>query len=273
MPGKLSPSAPASRTTAIPLVAIYSFYLAIVIRSVLRAEIRPVLPLYLATEFFILILYTLAMWRPVRWRVGQHLYFVFQSALVLALHLLVPKFDAITSLYIPFSFQAALIFSGRTRWLWAAIFALLTGIPLTVDLGIFGLAVSLLTVTLNLIYPAYISVSQESENELRTSEALLEELQKANQRLTTYAGQVEELSTIQERNRLARELHDSVSQTIFSIRLYCRSARILLERDSEQSMLHLERLQPLTQSSLEQMRDLITSLWVTEGGSGEHRTS
>ncbi len=236
----------------------------------LRAEIRPVLLVYVSTEFFILILYTLAMWRPMHWRVGQHLYSVSQSVLVLALYLPVPKFDAITSLYIPFSFQVALIFSGRTRWLWAAIFALLTGIPLTVDLGIFGLAVSLLTITLNLIYPAYVSVSEESENELRTSQALLEELQKANQRLTVYAGQVEELSAIQERNRLERELHDSVSQTIFSIRLYCRSARILLERDPGRAALQVERSQSLSRSSLEQMRGLITSLWVTENGPAEH---
>ncbi len=247
--------------------------MAIVIRSLLRAEIRPVLPVYLATELFILILYTLAMWRPIRWRVGQPLYFIFLSALVLALYLLVPKFDSISLLYIPFSFQAALVFPGRTRWLWAAIFALLTGIPLTVALGVFGLAVSLVTITINLVYPAYISVSQESENELLTSQALVDELQTANQRLTVYAGQVEELSAIQERNRLARELHDSVSQTIFSIRLHCRSARILLERDPGQSVLQMERLQSLTQSSLEQMRDLITSLWVTEKDPAEHPTS
>jgi signal transduction histidine kinase len=95
----------------------------------------------------------------------------------------------------------------------------------------------------------------------------------AHERLTVYAGQVEELSAIQERNRLARELHDSVSQTIFSTRLHCRSARILLERDPGQASLQLEQLQSLTQSSLEQMRDLITSLWVTENDPAEHPTS
>jgi signal transduction histidine kinase len=273
LPGKPSLSAPASRTTTIPLVAIYCLYLAIVIRSLLRAEIRPILLIYLATEFLVLILYTLVMWRPNCWRFGWHLYFIFQSALVLALYVLVPQFDAISSLFIPLSFQAALVFPGRTRWLWAGIFALLTGLPLTVALGIFGLAVSLLTITLNFVYPAYISVSQEIENELSTSQALVDELQTANQRLTVYAGQVEELAAIQERNRLARELHDSVSQTIFSIRLHCRSARLLLEQDPRQLIPQLEQLQSLTQSSLAQMRGLITKLWVTENGPADHPTS
>jgi two-component system NarL family sensor kinase len=74
----------------------------------------------------------------------------------------------------------------------------------------------------------------------------------------------------EERNRLARELHDSVSQTMFSIILNIRSTQILLERDpaqvraqqvrAQQVRTQLEQLQKLTQSALAQMRSLIAQL-------------
>jgi signal transduction histidine kinase len=41
-----------------------------------------------------------------------------------------------------------------------------------------------------------------------------------------------ELSVVEERSRLARELHDAVSQKLFSIRARARTAAVLLERDA-----------------------------------------
>jgi len=254
------------------MIAIYSLYIAVVLRTFARTEIRRLLPVYLALEFLYLVLFTLMLWRPIRWQAGQHLYFIFLSLLVLSLYLLFPKFDFVLVLFNPLSFQAALVFPGRIRWWWAAVCAMLTGLPLMLDLGMFGLAVALLPITVNFVFPAYVTVNQEIEARLRTSQALLDELQTANQQLTAYVGQVEELSAIQERNRLARELHDSISQTIFGINLHSRAARLLLERDPEHLDSQLEQLQSLTQSSLEQMRGMIASLRPPENGSAERST-
>jgi signal transduction histidine kinase len=91
--------------------------------------------------------------------------------------------------------------------------------------------------------------------------------------LTVYTSQVEELSTIQERNRLVRELHDSVSQTIFSISLHSHSARLMQERDSEHLRSQLEQLRSLTESSLEEMRGLIASLRPEKNSSNQQPTS
>src|SRR5712691_7257176 len=43
--------------------------------------------------------------------------------------------------------------------------------------------------------------------------------------------QAQQLATLQERQRLARELHDSVAQALYSIALSARTARTLLDRD------------------------------------------
>jgi signal transduction histidine kinase len=87
---------------------------------------------------------------------------------------------------------------------------------------------------------------------------LLNELQETHRQLEAQAGQVEELAAMQERNRLARELHDSVSQTMFSIVLNIRSTQILLEREPDRVRPQLEQLQELTSRALSQMRTLIS---------------
>jgi signal transduction histidine kinase len=253
----------------ISLVAVYIFYSAVVVRTVALEVIRPRLPVYLALELLYLVLFTKVIWRPFRQRTWLHLYFTFQSLLALALLLLRPKFDFIVLLFVLLSFQAALVLSGSVRWIWIMILILLTGLPLTIALGGNGLAVALLPMTVGIIFPAYIIVNQEIEAGQRKRQALLAELQEANLQLTTYAGQVEELAAIQERNRLARELHDSVSQTMFSISLNSRATRILLERDPDRLRSQLEQLQALTRNALEEMRSLIAELRPQENGTGE----
>jgi signal transduction histidine kinase len=257
---KYPPRLLANRATVIALVAIYCLILAVVIRTLLRVEIQPLLPVYLALEFLFAILFTLMLWRPIRWLAGEHFYFVFQSLLGLTLYLLFPKFDFVLVLFNPLSFQAALVFPGRTRWLWAAAWALLTGLPLVIALGAFGLAVSLLPITICFLFTAHVSINQEIEARLQASQALVEELQTANRQLTAYANQVEELSSLKEHDRVASELHNSVNQAIQNILHQSRAARRLLERDPEHLSVELEQLQSSTQNCLEQMRGLIASL-------------
>ncbi len=263
----------ASRPGTIALIAVYFFYAAVVIRTLALQVIRPRLPVYLTLEFLYLMLFTLVLLRPIRQMVWQHLYFTLQSLIVLALLALRIKFDFIVVFFVLLSYQAALVFPGRVRWLWVAVLVVLTGLPLTIFLGVNGLAVALLPMTIAIVFPAYATVIQEIESGLRTSETLLAELQEANRRLTVYAGQVQELASIQERIRLARELHDSVSQTIFSISLHSRAARLLVERDPDRLRLQLDQLRSLTQSSLAEMRGLIANLRPTEDSSSGRPTT
>jgi signal transduction histidine kinase len=194
--------------------------------------------------------------------------------LVLALILLRPRFDFIVVLYVLLSLQAVLVFFGRTRWIWVALLSLLTSVPLMAALGALqGLALALMPMTIGIVFAAYVAVTQEIQVGLRKREALLVELQETNQRLTVSAGQAEELSAIQERNRLARELHDSVSQTIFSISLVTRAAQLLLEREPDRLRPQLEHLQRLTHNALAEMRGLIAQLRPPGGESAGRPTT
>jgi signal transduction histidine kinase len=69
-----------------------------------------------------------------------------------------------------------------------------------------------------------------------------------------------ELSILSERNRLALELHDVVSQKLFSLNLSADAAATLLDRDTAAARAQLERVRELGRESLAELRSLILGL-------------
>jgi signal transduction histidine kinase len=69
-----------------------------------------------------------------------------------------------------------------------------------------------------------------------------------------------ELSIVEERNRLARELHDSVSQKLFGLVLSAEAASTLLGRDDGAAGEQVARLSELAQEALAELRELIFEL-------------
>jgi signal transduction histidine kinase len=259
-----------ARPGKLVITAVYLIFTAVLLRTLTNPNIHTRLPYYLGLEFLYLILLTLSLWRPPSKPLFQHLYFIFQSLFVLVLIALRPRFDFIVVLYVLLSLQAVLILSGRARWIWVGISTLLTGLPLMIGLGaLLGLSLALMPMTIGLVFASYAAITQEIEEGLHNRQVMLADLQDANRQLTDFASQTEELSAIQERNRLARELHDSVSQTIFSITLFTRSTQLLLERDSNELRPQLERLQSLAQSALAEMRGLIAQMRPTSDESAQ----
>jgi signal transduction histidine kinase len=111
-------------------------------------------------------------------------------------------------------------------------------------------------------YPLMLKKTEASESETRV---LLNKLADANIMLRDNAGRIEELAAVNERHRLARELHDSVTQTLFSLTLIARSASILNDKDPAQVPGKLQELQELSQAALSEMRDLIAQLRPVDG--------
>jgi signal transduction histidine kinase len=77
---------------------------------------------------------------------------------------------------------------------------------------------------------------------------------------TQLLAQSNKLATVEERARLARELHDSVTQSLFSLNLTLRAARRVLTTDSNQALSLMDNVQELAQGSLAEMRALIFEL-------------
>src|SRR5947209_1372312 len=72
--------------------------------------------------------------------------------------------------------------------------------------------------------------------------------------------QSRELSIVSERNRLALELHDVVSQKLFSVMLTAEAASAQIDRDPAAARTQLERLRELARESLDELRSLILGL-------------
>ncbi len=254
-------ASPPARLGRLGYLAIYLVFAAVLARTLALESIRPRLPAYLAAELLFLVLYTAALFWPDLPRWLFHLYFAVQSVIIFWLISLRPEFDFLILLYMLLSIPASLVFGGRTLWAWVGVFILFSGGSLIYFLGpARGLSLSLTTIAGELVVPAFIILNRENEIARRRSQALLGELQATNQRLQLYASQVEDLASVQERNRLARELHDTVSQLVFSISLTTRSAQVLLNADPARLPEQLERLQALTGEALAQLRSLITKL-------------
>lgn len=274
MRGVTASSSGTWRTPWYSVAGMYLLYAAIVLRTLANSNIRVLLPAYLAIEGAYLVMFTLVLWRPargVRWR---HAYFAVQSALVVCAYALRPQFDFILILLVLLSFQAVLLLPGRAGWAWVGIGTALIAGSLMIGLGALrGLTMALMPMTIGIVFPAYITAMRQIEGGLAGTAMLLAELQAANQQLTALAAQAEELSAIQERNRLARQLHDSVSQTVFSISLQTRAAQILLEREPERLRPQLEQLRGLAQEALGEMRSLIIRLRPPQGQAAARPTS
>jgi len=70
----------------------------------------------------------------------------------------------------------------------------------------------------------------------------------------------EDVAVAAERNRLARELHDAVTQTLFSASLIADVLPRIWERDPDQGRVRLEELRELTRGALAEMRTLLLEL-------------
>ncbi len=72
--------------------------------------------------------------------------------------------------------------------------------------------------------------------------------------------QAEQAAVAAERHRLARELHDAVTQTLFSANLIADVIPRIWKRDPEEGLQNLEELRQLTRGALAEMRTLLLEM-------------
>jgi len=72
--------------------------------------------------------------------------------------------------------------------------------------------------------------------------------------------QAQELAVVEERQRLARDLHDAVTQTLFSASLIAKVLPRIWERNQQEAQRRLEQVRQLTRGALAEMRTLLLEL-------------
>jgi signal transduction histidine kinase len=152
-------------------------------------------------------------------------------------------------------------FSTRAGALWLGLFTLISGVPLVLFDGVFqGLALTLLYASVNILLAAFALATRRAQLARAENQATAQALQAANQELRARAAQLEQLAVVRARHSLARDLHDSVTQTIFSLTLTTQSALLLQERDPAGLRAQLDRMEELAQGALAEMHQLISEL-------------
>jgi signal transduction histidine kinase len=72
--------------------------------------------------------------------------------------------------------------------------------------------------------------------------------------------QAQQAAALEERHRLARDLHDSVTQSLFTVTLMAEAAQAMIDRDPIRVAGYLERLKDTAHTALAEMRALLNQL-------------
>jgi signal transduction histidine kinase len=92
------------------------------------------------------------------------------------------------------------------------------------------------------------------------AEKLSDELEAANRQLSAYAIQAEELATTQERNRLAREIHDNLGHYLTVVNVQIEAARAVMATNPAKAQEAMAKAQELTQKGLTAVRQSVREL-------------
>jgi signal transduction histidine kinase len=245
------------------LLTVAFLFGTVLLRSLLLYQDSPVLGqvLGLLTAWLVLFAGETAISR--RWPRVFPIYLVLQTMLV-SLCLWKPDFpeyDYLAILFAVLSMQVMQRLTLRSGAVWLGSFTLLMALSMVMRDGLFeGIALTLVYTAVNVFLGSYALATQRAQAARARTQALAQELEEANRQLQAYATRLEQLAVTRERHHLARELHDSVTQTIFSMTLATQSALLLLDRDPGQVGAQLGRLNDLAQSALSEMHVLISEL-------------
>ncbi|HSB67225.1 MAG TPA: sensor histidine kinase [Anaerolineales bacterium] len=246
-------------------------YAAVTMRTFLLYRDTPVLGQVmglLALYLFLFVAELVSMRRGSFW---FNIYLILQIILVSFL-IYVPEFgeDYFSLLYAVLGMQIMERISNNTSLLWILIFLSLIGYKFIRFSGpMEGLTLLLLFGSIIIFLASCSYAIRRAQQATRHSQLLMQQLQEANQQLEQYANTQKRLGIVRERQRLARELHDSVTQTIFSMTLTTQSAVLILDKNPTLLAPQLERLKQLAQSAMVEMHTLISELrpeQVTGGG-------
>jgi signal transduction histidine kinase len=229
----------------------YLIYLAVIARAIgWNHETAPVQPSTWVLLGLFGIILVLQQRLSQRFRLPLRWYTLILSGLTIILLYTDPSLDFLSLLFLPLSFQAVQLFNDRVGFTWIGSFSLaLIGrlfIGLEWEAGITNV---LGTSAINVMMGSFAHLINRTEQKQQENQRLFGDLQAAYRQLKDSAEQSEKLAAATVRHRLVRELHDSLTQTLFSMNLAVQSAQLSLDGDLEQADGYLAHLQTLAHNA------------------------
>ncbi|MDH5506253.1 MAG: sensor histidine kinase [Anaerolineae bacterium] len=191
----------------------------------------------------------------------QHLYLAVQTCAAVGLILMNFEGGVFQILFFMLSAQAMIFLPLGTGLGWVAAFSVITG----------GLAMALSGVSLGvlsfLVYGAgymFFAVfgynMRQAESERQKSQALLDELQQAHSQLQAYITQAEELAVAEERNRMAREMHDAIGHRLTVAAVQLEGAQRLIPDEPDRAGQMIATVREQVREALGELRQTVTTL-------------
>jgi signal transduction histidine kinase len=135
-------------------------------------------------------------------------------------------------------------------WQWPQVYAsLLSLIPAFLFVGLFSLFVRMLEMQ-----------KERAERLLRQLEASNAELERAHVLLQDYASEVEELTIVRERTRLAREIHDTLGHYLSILNIQLETIGKLQERDPARAAVEIAEARRVAAQSMQEVRNAVAAL-------------
>ncbi len=196
---------------------------------------------------------------PVKWQIV--LYFAIQLALSGVIVTIIRP-GAIWLIFMPLVGQSVELLTPRWRWLLYGFVMAGLSLPIGLRTGDWNAAVfSALTFSPAILFVVtFTRLRLDEENARKRAEQLTADLEQANRQLAAYATQIEELAITQERNRLAREIHDNLGHYLTVVNVQIEAARLLMEGQPERAQDALAKAQRLTQEGLTAVRQSVSTL-------------
>jgi signal transduction histidine kinase len=197
--------------------------------------------------------------RPVRPTI--YTYLVVQTTITIWLLILNPELNFYLIWLYVLAIEAIMLLSQREANIIIALYVILT-------VGV--LFVLLPTIAAFISFPIYLggfyffisfAFATNRANQARAeSQRLLAELQETHQQLQTYATQVETLAVAEERNRLAREMHDTIGHRLTAAAVQLEAAQKLIRKDAAKAETMVATVREQVREALQELRQTVATL-------------
>ena len=177
-------------------------------------------------------------------------YFAVQTAIITVLVGVTHTSDPFTFPFFLLTIQAVTVFASRPGIAWVVLFFAISSISALWNRGAVGVINILLNTAAFFFAGVFAYLLRQAEQTRREKEQLLQEL-RATQR------QLQDLAVVEERNRLARDLHDSAKQQAFALSAQLDAAHSLIWRDLPAAERHLGQAEQLADNLRHELAGMI----------------
>ncbi|MEZ4771393.1 MAG: histidine kinase, partial [Caldilineales bacterium] len=166
---------------------------------------------------------------------GCYAYITLQTLIITGLVLLPPGQLIAVVLFFIMSADVTMLFTQRVAAVWIAVFSVITLATYVAVGGTDAVAAVPIYVAGYIFFSTFAQQTARAVEAKSESQRLLNELQKAHRQLQEYAEQAEELAVQEERNRLAREMHDTLGHRLTVSSVQLQAAERLITPDPERA--------------------------------------